>query len=73
MVVEIADNGDGIAPEHLPHVFEPFYTASGRPDASGLGLYISRSIVEEISGRIEMESIRGQGTRVRVFLPAEVN
>jgi len=62
-VVEVEDNGPGIAPEHLSKVFQPFYSASGRSDSSGLGLYICRSIVEELGGRIGIDSKPGQGTR----------
>lgn len=71
MIVEIEDNGPGIAPEHLSKVFQPFYSASGRSDSSGLGLYICKSIVEELGGRIGIESEPGKRTRVRVTLPAE--
>ncbi len=71
VIVEIRDDGPGIAPENLKKVFEPFYSASGRPDASGLGLYISRTIVEGLGGAIEMVSEQGKGTIVRVILPAE--
>ncbi len=71
IAVEISDDGPGIAPEHLPRVSEPFYSASGRSDASGLGLYITRTIVEEVGGRIEIESARTSGTTIRVWLPVE--
>ena len=51
MTIRVSDTGMGIEPEHLPHIFERFY--SGRPDASessGLGLYIARITVEELGG-----------------------
>ncbi|MCA9988848.1 MAG: hypothetical protein KDE59_31295, partial [Anaerolineales bacterium] len=74
VTVTIADTGPGIAPEHLPHLFERFY----RPDEArsrdrggfGLGLAIARAIVEAHNGRIEVESELGQGTRLIVYLPA---
>lgn len=67
--VVVEDDGPGIAPEHLPHVLDPFYSAGGKPESSGLGLYISRSIVEEMGGSLKIESKPGEGTRVCVRLP----
>jgi len=69
--IEIADDGPGIAVEHQPFVFEPFYSAAGRTDSSGLGLYISRSILESMGGTIAIESFPGKGTTLRVFVPAD--
>jgi two-component system NtrC family sensor kinase len=65
--IRFADTGHGIAPEHLDHIFEPFYTT--RPDGTGLGLSISYSIVQQHGGRIEVESEPGQGTAFTVTLP----
>ena len=69
--VEIRDDGPGISPEHLPRIFEPFYSASGRTDASGLGLYITRTIIEEMGGSLEVDSSAQAGTTIRVWLPVE--
>ncbi|MGV3618866.1 MAG: sensor histidine kinase [Fimbriimonas sp.] len=73
VIATVADRGVGIAPEHLPHLFERFY----RTDASrlsstggtGLGLAICRGIVEAHGGTIEVESEVGAGTLFRVTLP----
>jgi PAS domain S-box-containing protein len=65
--VRLADTGVGIAADDLPHLFEPFYTT--RPDGMGLGLYVSRNIVEHHGGRIEAKSEAGQGTTFTVWLP----
>ena len=67
----IADNGAGIAEEHLPHVFDRFWQV-GRADRRGvgLGLPIARGIVEAHGGRIWIESRPGEGTVVRFTLPA---
>jgi PAS domain S-box-containing protein len=65
--VTFADTGTGIAPEAIPHIFEPFYTT--KTEGLGLGLYITRSIVEEHGGHIEVESKRGEGTTFTVRLP----
>src|SRR5258708_39305799 len=52
---EVADTGPGVPPEHLPYVFDPFSPA-GRDRGAGLGLAISKTIVEEIGGHIEAEN-----------------
>jgi len=69
VTVEIADNGEGIREEHLPHLFEPFFTTRGVGQGSGLGLAVSKGIVEGFGGSIEVESRHDEGTVVRVCLP----
>ncbi|TMQ60942.1 MAG: hypothetical protein E6K76_00325 [Candidatus Eisenbacteria bacterium] len=66
--IEIADTGVGIEPDHLPHLFEPFYTT--RPKGTGLGLFVAHGIVQRHGGSIEVVSAPGQGTRFRILLPA---
>lgn len=68
--VSIADNGAGIAPKDLPHIFEPFYTT--KPTGTGLGLAVVQGIIKEHGGRIALESHPGQGTTMRLFLPIAV-
>jgi len=72
--VGVADTGAGIAPEHLPRVFDRFYRAGGTDrgadDGSGLGLAIAKGLVEAQHGTIRLESRVGAGTRVEVTLPA---
>jgi len=65
--VSFADTGLGIVPDALPHIFDPFYTT--KSEGLGLGLYITRSIVEEHRGRIEVESLFGEGATFIVWLP----
>jgi heavy metal sensor kinase len=69
----VADNGIGIAPEHLPRIFDRFYRAdsarSQRTAGNGLGLSICRSIVETHHGSIEVDSRPDEGTRVSLTLP----
>jgi signal transduction histidine kinase len=73
-VVTIADTGQGIAPEHLPHVFERFYRADksrSRTDGHfGLGLAICKAIVDAEGGRIDVASEVGVGTTFTMSLPA---
>lgn len=72
-IVAVRDTGSGIAPEHLPHVFERFYRADKartRTDGgSGLGLAICKNLVEAQGGRIEIESSVGVGTTIRAIFP----
>lgn len=67
---EVSDDGPGIAPEHLPLVFEQYWKADpGGRKGAGLGLYIARGVIESHGGRIEVESAPGQGSRFRFCLP----
>jgi two-component system sensor histidine kinase ResE len=69
--VSVADNGAGIPPEDLPHVFDRFYQADKSRSAggSGLGLAICKQIVEAHDGQINAHSVLGLGTRISVWLP----
>jgi len=65
--VSFADNGVGLSPEELQHIFEPFYTTKSR--GTGLGLSVSYGIVERHGGHIDVKSIPGKGTLFSVRLP----
>jgi len=67
--IVVRDDGSGIAPEILPHLFEPFLTTKETGRGVGLGLAISRSILERHSGSIEVQSEVGRGTTFTVTLP----
>lgn len=67
--VSVSDNGEGIAPDLLPHVFERY--RHGEHGGSGLGLPICKAIVEEHGGEIGLESEEGSGTTVWFTLPAK--
>ncbi len=74
LVIEVKDQGPGIAPEELPYVFERFRQAgssSAHRAGMGLGLYITKALVNALGGRIEVESSSGRGTTFRVRVPAE--
>ncbi len=64
--IEIKDTGCGIASQHLPHLFEPFYTT--KEGGTGLGLSIARNIIQAHGGTIQLESVEGEGTTVRMLL-----
>ena len=68
--VEVADTGQGIPPELLPRIYDPFFTTKGPKKGTGLGLSITYGIVQEHSGIIEAESTPGHGTRFRLEFPS---
>jgi signal transduction histidine kinase len=67
VLVEITDDGPGIAPDVAEKVFDPFFTTKAQ--GSGLGLAIVRKIVDAHDGRIDLRTSPGQGTTIRVTLP----
>ena len=67
--VHVEDTGEGIPPDALEQIFEPFYTR--KEHGTGLGLSIAKQIVEEHGGEIRVESELGKGSRFSVFLPAD--
>jgi two-component system, NtrC family, sensor kinase len=67
--MRFADTGCGIPPDHLPHVFDPFYTTKSGGAGSGLGLFVSHLIVDQHGGTIEIDSREGEGTTVIIHLP----
>ncbi|HVT38958.1 MAG TPA: ATP-binding protein [Gemmatimonadaceae bacterium] len=69
LVATVTDSGPGIAPEHLPHIFNPFYTTKARGVGTGLGLSISFGIVREHGGVLRVQSEPGQGATFEVTLP----
>ncbi len=71
IVVEIADDGCGIAPEARPKIFDPFFTTRAIGQGSGLGLSLAHGIVADHGGSIEVDSTVGAGTLFRVRLPIE--
>ena len=68
VVVEIGDNGPGIAPETRNHIFEPFFTTKGVGEGTGLGLDTVQRIVKKHRGSIQVTSKPGD-TRFQVWLP----
>ncbi|HST05390.1 MAG TPA: ATP-binding protein [Chloroflexia bacterium] len=73
VTVYVKDNGIGIAPEHLPHIFDKFYRVEMKGDGAntgtGLGLAIAKALVEAMGGRIGVQSALGKGTTFYFTLP----
>ena len=69
IVLTVRDDGAGIAPEVMPKIFEPFVTTKEHGRGTGLGLAVSRGIVERHSGKISLQSELGKGTTVTITLP----
>jgi two-component system, cell cycle sensor histidine kinase and response regulator CckA len=69
LVLFVEDTGTGIAPELLPHIWEPFFTTKSSDKGTGLGLSTVRRIVETHAGFISIDTAAGRGTAFRVFLP----
>jgi signal transduction histidine kinase len=68
LILETADSGEGMGPEALAHVFEPFYSASSK-GGTGLGMLIVKNIVEAHGGTVRLGSKPGVGTRVLLSFP----
>ncbi len=67
--IEVADTGSGISPEHLPRIYDPFFTTKVGRKGTGLGLSVTYGIVQEHGGSIDVNSQLGQGTTFVLELP----
>jgi signal transduction histidine kinase len=67
--IEVKDSGVGITPENMKKLFEPLFTTKAK--GIGLGLAVSRKLIEANGGRIEVESEAGKGSSFSVFLPID--
>jgi signal transduction histidine kinase len=65
--VSVRDNGQGIAPEQLPRMFQPYFTT--KKHGTGLGLFVTQRLVQDHGGAVSFESLPGEGTTFRVRLP----
>ena len=69
VLIEVEDTGGGIKPEHVERIFEPFFTTKSAGQGTGLGLALSRDIVERLGGVIRVESRQGVGSTFTIRLP----
>jgi two-component system NtrC family sensor kinase len=67
--IRVRDHGDGIAEDHLAHIFEPFYTTKDVGEGTGLGLSVTHGIIQDHGGFIDVATTAGQGTTFSVYLP----
>jgi signal transduction histidine kinase len=67
--IALTDKGPGIEPETLKRIFEPFFTTKPKGQGTGLGLPLSKRLLEANGGKIEVESVVGEGTTFRLLLP----
>lgn len=68
--IVVSDTGPGIAPENLERVFDPFFTTKAPGKGTGLGLSVVHGVVQEHGGRLDITSSPGEGTAIRIDLPA---
>ena len=71
--IEITDNGVGISPEDIPHIFEPFFSTKQNASGIGLGLAIVHGIVQSHKGKTDVKSVRGKETTISITLPLLLN
>jgi signal transduction histidine kinase len=69
VLIQIRDTGTGIAEEHVPHLFEPFFSTKSQGKGTGLGLWVSFGIVQSHGGTIKVRSRLGRGTTFSITLP----
>ena len=67
--ITICDDGPGMSPELLQRAFEPFFTTKGDQDGTGMGLPLSRQLIQDHGGRLDVESEVGVGTCFHIYLP----
>lgn len=73
LLIRVHDNGEGILPEHLPKVFDPFFTTRPVGAGIGLGLTVCRDVARAHGGSLQVESVHGQGTVVSMLLPLPIS
>lgn len=69
LFLDVIDDGQGLAPVHLPHIFEPFYQADSTMPGLGLGLAVARNYIDLMGGCVEAHSSSDTGTQVHITMP----
>jgi PAS domain S-box-containing protein len=70
IVLSVSDTGSGMDPETTAQIFDPYFTTKARGKGTGLGLAVVHGIIESCNGYIEVESKPGEGSTIKVFIPA---
>jgi len=65
----VQDNGSGITAEKLARVFEPYFTTKQGAGGTGLGLFVTKTVIEDLQGSIDIQSAVNKGTLVTIRLP----
>jgi PAS domain S-box-containing protein len=73
IALEVQDLGEGILADHLPHIFEPYFSTRKSENATGLGLTVCESIAKAHGGTITVSSESGRGTTVRFYMPLDAD
>jgi two-component system NtrC family sensor kinase len=68
LIIEVSDNGCGMNEKITGKIFEPFFTTKEEIKGSGLGLFVSKNLIEGLDGHISVESIAGRGSTFRLDL-----
>jgi polar amino acid transport system substrate-binding protein len=68
LVIEVSDNGRGMDEKILEKIFDPFFTTNPSEEGTGLGMYIVHNLIEELGGRIQVESKLGKGSKFTIIL-----
>ena len=69
--ISVSDEGTGIDEGDIDRIFEPFFTTKARGEGTGLGLSLTKKLVEANRGRIEVESMKGRGSTFRLAAPGQ--
>jgi len=69
VLIRITDKGCGIEKEIISKIFDPFFTTKRKSGGTGLGLSVTKGIIEKHKGRISVDSVIGVGTEISVYLP----
>jgi signal transduction histidine kinase len=73
VIIQVSDTGKGMSDELKRRIFDPFFTTKDVGSGSGLGLSITRGIIEKHHGQIEIESNKGKGTTMKLILPRTIS
>ncbi len=72
IIINISDTGKGIPEDIISKVFDPFFTTKGRDKGTGLGLWITQTIIDRHGGTIQLSSLEGKGTTVEIRFPIDI-